>query len=93
MEMMIEKPILDKPLSYAYSVSTEDMERFRRKKQRAKELGIELFVLDEKEIPEELEELENLIIDEYLEEDLDVPEEIKEKYMKLKQHLLCTSDN
>ncbi len=49
--VLVEKPELDRPLIYTYSVSGEDMERFRRKKQRAKELGINLFVLDEDDIP------------------------------------------
>ena len=84
----ITKPKLDKPLSYPYSVSSEEMEKFRRKKQRAKELGIDLFVLDEEEIPEELEELEYYIIDNYLDQDLDVPEELKKKYKELKEQLL-----
>ena len=61
------------------------MERFRRKKQRAKELGINLFVLDEDDIPEELLELEYYIIDNYLDMDLDVPEDIKKKYLELKK--------
>lgn len=88
--VLVEKPELDRPLIYTYSVSGEDMERFRRKKQRAKELGINLFVLDEDDIPEELMELEYYIIDNYLDMDLDVPEDIKERYMELKKLL---SDN
>ncbi|MCR4658559.1 MAG: hypothetical protein K5770_20360 [Lachnospiraceae bacterium] len=88
--VLVEKPELDKPLIYTYTVSGEDMERFRRKKQRAKELGINLFVLDEDDIPEELMELEYYIIDNYLDMDLDVPEDIKERYMELKKLL---SDN
>lgn len=85
--VLVEKPELDRPLIYTYSVSGEDMERFRRKKQRAKELGINLFVLDEDDIPEELLELEYYIIDNYLDMDLDVPEDIKEKYLELKKQL------
>ena len=83
--VLVEKPELDRPLIYTYSVSREDMERFRRKKQRAKELGINLFVLDEDDIPEELLELEYYIIDNYLDMDLDVPEDIKKKYLELKK--------
>ena len=86
--MRIEKPVLVEPLKYQYTVSAEDMERFRRKKQRAKDLGIEMFVLDEKEMPEELEELENYIIDNFLEMDLEVPDDIKRKYLDMKQEIL-----
>ena len=84
----IKKPQTENPLGYTYSVSNEDMERFRRKKQRAEELGIRLFILDEDDIPEELQELEYYIIDNYLDMDKDVPEEIKERYLKLKEQLL-----
>ena len=84
----IKKPEINNPLVYTYSVSNEDMERFRRKKQRAEELGIKLFILDEDDIPEELQELEYYIIDNFLDMDKDVPEEIKEKYLKLKEKVL-----
>lgn len=84
----INKPQIENPLVYTYSVSNEDMERFKRKKQRAEELGIRLFILDEDDIPEELQELEYYIIDNYLDMDKDVPEEIKERYLKLKEQLL-----
>ena len=79
---------LDRPLSYPYSVSSEEMEKFRRKRQRSKELGIDLFVLDNEEMLEELEELECYIMDNYLDQDLDVPEDLKKKYKELKEQLL-----
>ena len=88
----IKKPKLENPLVYTYSVSKEDMERFKRKKQRAEELGIKLFILDEDDIPEDLQELEYYIIDNYLDMDMEVPEELKEKYLKLKEQLLPNSN-
>lgn len=89
----IEKPQIENPLVYTYSVSDDDMERFRRKKQRAEELGIKLFILDEDDIPKELQELEYYIIDNYLDMDKDVPEELKEKYLKLKEKILKNTDS
>ncbi len=86
----MESTSIEKPIKYDYSVSDDDMVRFRRKRQRAKELGIELFVLDSEEYPKELKELkelENYIIDNYLELDLDVPDDIKKKYLELKERL------
>lgn len=83
----MESTSIEKPIKYDYSVSDDDMVRFRRKRQRAKELGIELFVLDGEEYPKELKELENYIIDNYLELDLDVPDDIKKKYLELKERL------
>ena len=68
----------------SYSIPSDAKERYIRKKKRAAEIGIKLFVLDEDDAPVELLELENLIVDEYLDEDLDVPEELAQKYKKLK---------
>ncbi len=69
----------------SYSVSPAEMEAFRRKKRRANELGIELFILDEDEMDKELQELEYFIIDNYLDMDKDIPDPLKEKYIKLKE--------
>lgn len=45
-------------------------------------------MLDNEEMPEELEELECYIMDNYLDQDLDVPEDLKKKYKELKEQLL-----
>ena len=82
--LTVEKKELLNEEHYDYVVSEEEMERFNRKKERAKEIGIDLFILDERDIPEELEKLEDYIIDNYLELDLEVPEDLKKKYRELK---------
>ena len=53
-------------------------------------IGNRVFILDEDEIPEELEDLEYYIIDNYLDMDLDVPEELKKKYLDLKKKCMET---
>ncbi|MBO6310144.1 MAG: hypothetical protein J6N70_15205 [Oribacterium sp.] len=85
--LAIKKPEIMSTLTYPYSVSMDDMERFRRKKQRAKEIGIDLFILDTDDRAEELQELEYYIIDNYLDMDKEVPEDLKEKYRELKEKL------
>ena len=84
---VVEQPKLDKSLTYSYSVPAEAKERFKRKKKRAEEIGIRLFVLDEPDIPMELQELEDYIIDTYLDMDKDVPNELKAQYCELKKKL------
>ena len=84
----IPKPELVTPIKYAYSVTNLDMERFDRKKKRAEEIGINLFILDEENIPEELKELEYYIMDNFLDLDKDIPEDIKIKYQGLKNRLV-----
>ena len=83
----IPKPELVTPIKYSYSVTNSDMERFDRKKKRAEEIGINLFILDEENIPEELKELEYFIMDNYLDLDKDIPEDIKNKYQELKKQM------
>jgi hypothetical protein len=68
-----------------YTVVKEDEERMHRRRVRANELGIKLFLLDDEEdTPDELQELEDYIVDNYIDMDIDVPEEIKKKYLYLK---------
>lgn len=81
----IKKPSLAEPLNISYSFTKNDEERMNRKLIRAEEIGMTLFVLDEKKESPELLELENYIIDNYLDLDLDIPEDIKNKYIQLKK--------
>lgn len=81
----IKKPSLEEPLNISYSFTKNDEERMNRKLIRAEEIGMTLFVLDEKKESPELLELENYIIDNYLDLDLDIPEDIKNKYIQLKK--------
>lgn len=80
---------LKKELSYntSYSVSPENWESFQRQNKRAEELGIDLYVLDGDDDESELQRLEDDIVYNYILMDLDVPEELKVKYLKLKEEV------
>ena len=80
---------LKKDLSYntSYSVSPENWESFQRQNKRAEELGIDLYVLDGDDDESELQSLEDDIVYNYILMDLDVPEELKAKYLKLKEEV------
>lgn len=83
--MSIKKPTLKKPYKSPYTYTQSDMDFMNRKRMRANELGIMLFVLDGNDSPSELQELEDYIVDNYIDMDLDVPEDLKSKYLLLKQ--------
>lgn len=88
MEMLdVKKPILKQPLTISYSFTAADEDRLLRKLRRSEEIGLKLFVLDDDEVQEELQELENYIIDNFIDLDLDIPEEIKRKYIELKNEV------
>lgn len=70
---------------FSYTIPLENIERQNRKVMRAEELGIKLFVLDGDDDESELQQLEDDIIYNYILMDLDVPEELKAKYLKLKK--------
>ena len=85
---------MNKPLSndtvtksapFSYTIPLENIERQNRKIMRAEELGIKLFVLDGDDDESELQQLEDDIIYNYILMDLDVPDELKTKYLKLKK--------
>ena len=66
---------------------TDEIRQFSdRRECRARELGIPLYILgNDPEKDEELQRLEDYIIENFIDLDLDVPDEIKEKYLALKQ--------
>lgn len=72
-------------LFFSYSVSPENIERDKRQSKRAEELGIDLYVLDGDDDESELQRLEDDIVYNYILMDSDVPEELKAKYLKLKE--------
>ncbi|SEL96687.1 hypothetical protein SAMN04487770_12220 [Butyrivibrio sp. ob235] len=84
-EFIIEKPKLDKPYEAPFSYTKSDMDRMNRKRERAAELGIKLFILDSEDSNDRLRELEEIIIDDYIDMDKDVPEELKKEYLELKK--------
>lgn len=82
---LIEKPIIDEPLIVKFDYTEEEKARFERERARAEELGIELYILDGDSREDELGQLEELILENYIELDQDVPEELKKKYLELKE--------
>ncbi len=57
-----------------------------RREHRAKELGIALYILgDDPDKNDELQRLEDYIVENFIDLDLDVPEDIKEKNLALKK--------
>ncbi len=74
-------------LYISYPVSPENIEMDKRQFKRAKELGIDLYVLDGDDDESELQRLEDDIVYNYILMDLDVPEELKAKYLKLKEEV------
>jgi hypothetical protein len=83
----IKKPSLDQSYVPTYTFTKEDEERMHRRRIRANELGIRLFVLDEEDVPKDLQELEYYIIDNFIDMDIDVPDDIKKRYLDLKSKI------
>jgi hypothetical protein len=78
----IEKPEVISP--HPYKISKEEEEMLQRRIARADELGIKLFVLDESGETDEIQKMEDFIVDNYIDLDKDVPDDIKKKYLELK---------
>ena len=77
----------DNTAPFSYIIPLENIERQNRKVARAEELGIKLFVLDGDDDESELQRLEDDIVYNYILMDMDVPEELKAKYLKLKEEV------
>ena len=74
--------------SYTFPLNiTEERKQFtKRRKRRAKELGIPLYVLGaDPDRKDELQKLEDYIMENFIDFDLDVPEDIKKKYLEMKK--------
>ncbi|MCR4755802.1 MAG: hypothetical protein K5868_09815 [Lachnospiraceae bacterium] len=57
-----------------------------RREQRAKELDIALYILgDDPKKDDELQRLEDYIVENFIDLDLDVPNDIKEKYLAMRK--------
>ena len=83
---LVEKPIPKSTYQSPLRITDEIREFSDRRECRAKELGIALYVLgDDPDKDDELQKLEDYIMENFIDLDLDVPEKIKEKYLKLKQ--------
>ncbi len=83
-DFIIEKPKLTELYKSPFTYTKNDVDRMNRRRKRASELGIRLFVLDGNDVSDKLQELENQIVDDYIDKDLDVPEELKREYLALK---------
>lgn len=81
----IKKPIINKSLNFSYKVTDEEYARTQRRLKRADEIGMKLFILDEDNISAELKDLEEYIIDNFIDLDKDIPKDLKEKYINLKE--------
>ena len=88
MDYSIKKPNPDEKYKFSFTISEEERQASARREARAAELGIRLYILeDTNEEKEELRELEDYILDNFIDLDLDVPDGIKEKYLNLKKKL------
>jgi hypothetical protein len=88
MEENIKKPRAKEPYAFSVNISEEERAATARREARADELGIKLYLLDaDDKIDAELQQLEDYILENFIDLDLDVPEDLKEKYIKLKKIL------
>ena len=82
----IDKPTPKKTYVSPLKITDEIKQFTERREKRARELGIALYVLGAgRESISELQKLEDYIMENFIDLDLDVPEEIKEKYLALKK--------
>ena len=85
MVALVEKPKPRKTYDSPLTITNEHREFTKRRERRAKDLGIALYVLgDDTEDDTELMRLEEYIMENFIDLDLDVPDDIKEKYLELK---------
>lgn len=67
-------------------ISDELRQFTERREQRTKELGIESYVLGaDAQSDDEFHKLEDYIMENFIDLDLDVPEDIKKKYLEMKK--------
>ena len=84
----MKKPKPKKPYSSPLNITDDIRQMTERRERRAKELGISLYILgQDKEKEDELQKLEDYIMENFIDLDLDVPVDIKEKYLALKQQI------
>ena len=73
---------------------TDELREFTdRREKRAKELGISLYVLGaDPDQNDEFQKLEDYIMENFIDLDLDVPEDIKAKYLAMKKERKASQD-
>lgn len=85
----IKKPKVNKPyISLKYS--EEEIAKEKRREERAKRIGLNLYILDD-ESAAQLVKLENHILETYLDNDKDVPDDVIKEYTSLKDKVIEAS--
>ncbi|MCR5388682.1 MAG: hypothetical protein K6E56_05480 [Lachnospiraceae bacterium] len=85
---LMDKPKPKSSYSFPLNITDERRQFTERREKRADELGIPLYVLGtDEDKNKELQDLEDYIMENFIDLDLDVPEKIKDKYLLLKQSL------
>ena len=83
---IFEKPKPTSTYNSPLKISDELRQFTERREQRAKELGIESYVLGaDTQSDDEFQKLEDYIMENFIDLDLDVPEDIKKKYLEMKK--------
>ena len=83
---LVEKPKPKNMYKSPLRITVELREFTERRERRAKDFGIALYVLgDDIEEDTELTRLEDYIMENFIDLDLDVPDDVKEKYLELKE--------
>ena len=81
----IEKPT--KPYVSSLKITDESRKFAERREKRARELGIAIYTMgDDPDKNEELQKLEDYIMENFIDLDLDVPDDLKEKYLFMKNN-------
>ena len=84
----MKKPKPKKPYISPLDINDDIRQMTERRERRASELGIPLYVLGvDKDEQDELQKLEDYIMENFIDLDLDVPNDVKEKYLSLKKKL------
>lgn len=86
MVALVEKPKPRNSYKSPLNITDEHRRFTERRERRAKDLGIALYVLgDDSGEENELRRLEEYIMENFIDLDLDVPDDVKEKYLDLKR--------
>lgn len=86
MVVLVEKPKPRNSYKSPLNITDEHRRFTERRERRAKDLGIALYVLgDDSGEENELRRLEEYIMENFIDLDLDVPDDVKEKYLDLKR--------
>ena len=86
MVALVEKPKPRNSYKSPLNITDEHRRFTERRERRAKDLGIALYVLgDDSGEEDELRRLEEYIMENFIDLDLDVPDDVKEKYFDLKR--------